>query len=76
MQNFTKIVNESRRKAEKAKENLPEIRRLIASANNNTDLANDEIGDAKNDVKDAKDIANRGTQTSSATEGVSCLNLL
>ena len=71
MQNFTKIVNESRAKAEKAKENLPEIRRLIASANNNTDQANDEIGDARNVVKDANDIADRGTQTSLATEAVS-----
>lgn len=69
-QNFNKLVNESRGRAEKAKDDLPEIRRLIDSANNNTGQATNEIGDAKNDVKEANVVADRGTQTSLATDQV------
>ena len=65
-------MSEGRQKADKAKENLPEIRRLIDLANDNTEKANNEIGNAQNDVKDATDIANRGKQTSLKTEAVSC----
>lgn len=64
-------MNESRKKAEIAKEDLPEVRRLIDSANNNTDEANKEIGDAKIDVKDASNIGESGTSTSLKTEEVS-----
>ena len=69
-QNFTKIINESKAKAEKANENIPEIQRLIDSANNNTAEANEEIGDAQRNVKDANDIADRAMRTSSDTEQV------
>lgn len=58
-------------RADKAKGNLVEIRRLISLANNNTAKANDEIDDARNLVGDAENIAKSGSETSSKTNDVS-----
>lgn len=63
-------MNEGRKKAEKAKENIPEIRRLIASANNRTAKAVEEIGNAEDDAEKAADLAENALKLSDDTTEV------
>ena len=71
LQNFNDLVSKGRKDADEAKELIPEIKRLIASANNKTDRANEEIGNSEDDVKQAVELADLALKTSKDTTEVS-----
>lgn len=73
LQNFNDLVSKGKKDADEAKELIPEIKRLIASANNKTDRANKEIGNAEDNVKQAIELADLALKTSKDTTEVSRL---
>ena len=75
-QKFNDIIDSSRAEAERAEANIPEIERLINSANNKSDEANGHLSDAQDRADDAQsnaelayDTANRTQQVSLSTTG-------
>lgn len=75
-QKFNEIIDSSRAEAERAEANIPEIERLITSANNKSDEANGHLSDAQDRADDAQsnaelayDTANRTQQVSLSTTG-------
>ncbi|EDO36523.1 predicted protein, partial [Nematostella vectensis] len=66
MQKFNEIIENSRKEAEKAEQNIPEIERLIASANAKSDNATASLGDAQQVAGEAKDKAGQAQKTADA----------
>ena len=73
-QKFNEIIDKSKAEADRAEANIPEIERLINLANNKSDEANANLGDAQeraeqaqSTAKEARDTADRAKQVSAAS---------
>lgn len=70
LQKFNSIIEKSRKDAEKAEENIPEIERLIELANKKSDKATENLGDAQKLSSEAKDKANEAKTTAQDAQKV------
>lgn len=69
-QKFNDVIDSSRAEAERAEANIPEIERLISSANNKSNEATDKLGDAKDRAEKAQSIAEQARETANKTQQV------
>lgn len=70
-QKFNDIIDSSRAEAERAEANIPEIERLINSANNKSNEANGHLTDAQDRADDAQSNAELAYDTANRTQQVS-----
>ena len=70
MQKFNEIIDSSRAEAELAEGNITEIERLISSANNKSDEATANLGDAQEKAEKAASTADAARDTANRTQQV------
>lgn len=75
-QKFNEVIDSSRAEAERAEANIPEIERLINSANNKSDEASGTLGDAQESAEKAQSTAERAQDTAERTREVKLKNQL
>jgi len=67
LKKFNEVIDSSRAEAERAEANIPEIERLINSANNKSDEASGTLGDAQESAEKAQSTAERAQDTAERT---------
>ena len=69
-QKFNEIIESSRAEAERAEANISEIERLINSANNKSDEATAQLGNAQDRAEQAQSTAGLAGDTAKRTQEV------